>query len=117
MTEQYRHFNLSEFVCSCGCSTNKIEPTFVTLLDEARHRCAFAFHINSGYRCEKHNREVGSTSKNHTSGRAADIECHSSARRFTMLRTFLDLGIRRIGLYPGFIHVDTMPLGTAIWLD
>ena len=61
-----------------------------------------------GYRCEKHNEAVGSTSKNHTSGRAVDISARTSYVRMKIVVALIKAGFRRIGVYPTFIHADNM---------
>ena len=61
--------------------------------------------INSGYRCDIHNKEInGSTNSLHLSGKAADIVVHgvSPAKVQQYLADF-DGGV---GSYKTFTHVD-----------
>ena len=66
-------------------------------------------YINSGYRCDKHNKEVGGSSNSqHTKGKAADIRIKdmSVKQMYEMVKCFPT--ITGIGIYPeqNFIHVD-----------
>jgi zinc D-Ala-D-Ala carboxypeptidase len=103
-----RHFKESEFDCPC-CGQNMMEPAFKNMLDAARTLAGIPFVINSGYRCAKHNADVdvgGSPTSSHLIGVAADIECHLSSERYTVLYALLDAGVKRIGIGDGFIHAD-----------
>ena len=63
--------------------------------------------INSGYRCPKHNQAVGgSPTSSHLKGLACDIATPGSRDRYHVLNAAIRLGIDRIGVYQGFIHLD-----------
>lgn len=111
-----KHFQPSEFTCKCGCGGNKMQSAFLEVLDKARELAGVPFKINSGYRCEKHNRAVGSTSKNHTSGCASDISCTDGLSRFKIVKALIDAGFKRIGVAKTFIHADCVEGSPAsIW--
>src|SRR3990172_452364 len=60
--------------CSCGCGGKGISPGLVALLELVYERFGKYIHINSGYRCAKHNKEVGGEPNSyHMKGLAADI--------------------------------------------
>lgn len=104
-----RYFDIGDFGCPC-CNRNRIDSTFVLLLDEARHRAGVPFGINSGFRCTNHNTEVrGSSSSSHLIGVAADIACTNSTTRLRMVNALLSVGINRIGIGSTFIHCDIDP--------
>ena len=109
-----KHFDNQEFACKC-CGENKMDENFLKQLDVARELAGVPFFINSGYRCPLHNKEVGSTSANHTSGKAVDISCENSFVRTKILTALILAGFRRIGIAKTFIHVDSMD-GEALWL-
>ena len=109
-----RYFKLSEFDCPC-CGQNEMNKSFLNRLDVARSQAGTAFIVNSGYRCEAHNKTVGSTSTNHTLGLAADIRCTSDRLRMLIVKALLDAGFNRIGIYQTFIHVDTNNKPFAMW--
>jgi len=83
-----------------------IDPDFVDLLDELRHRCGFAFVINSGYRSPHHSIEAKKDEPGeHTRG-AADIRCAHSYQRYIIVREAIKMGIEGIGIDKDFVHVD-----------
>ena len=66
--------------------------------------------INSGYRCKKHNKDVGGKKDSaHLYGVAADIETKSDSKRYKVVTALLDAGFTRIGIGNGFVHVDEDP--------
>lgn len=104
-----KHFKLSEFTCPC-CGGNQMQIGFLIKLDEARELAGIPFHINSGWRCEAHNQEVGgSPTSSHMLGWAADIKAVSGHDKFKVVMAARDAGITRIGVYKNFIHLDTDP--------
>lgn len=103
----WKYFKLSDFACKC-CGENKIDPVFVDMLEAARNFAGVPFVINSGYRCEKHNKAVGSSADNHPSGEAADISCTEGPMRMKIIEALIRAGFRRIGFHKSFIHADRM---------
>jgi uncharacterized protein YcbK (DUF882 family) len=107
-----RYFKREEFQCR-HCGVEKMDPAFLTLLDELRHRCGFPLPITSGYRCPVHNQKVSSTGPNgpHTTGKAADIGV-SRHRAYDVLRHALVLGFTGIGVQQKgearYLHLDTL---------
>lgn len=110
-----KYFGMDEFKCSC-CGKVKMDTLFLAQLDNARDYAGVPFFINSGYRCEKHNAEVGSTSRNHTSGKAADISCTTGPIRIKMVMGLIRAGFRRIGIKKSFIHADSMDDVESMWM-
>ena len=75
------NFTLQEFECRCGCKKNEISQTVIEMCQKIRDRLKEPIHINSGYRCPKHNAEVGGVPNSyHAQGLAADLSCRSGAR-------------------------------------
>ncbi len=113
-----KYFKIDEFRCPC-CGKVDMDEGFLQLLDHARGLAQIPFRITSGFRCEKHNREVGGKPDSaHLSGHAVDIFVHSSKDRFKIVKSLIDVGFRRIGIAHNFIHVDndtSKPWG-VIWL-
>lgn len=67
------HFRLWEFECPC-CFRVRLHPVLLEKLEKLRQEMGIPIVITSGYRCEKHNREVGGVAKSlHLFGQAADI--------------------------------------------
>lgn len=79
-------FRFEEFACRCcgrippGVRGN-IEALVDNVLDPARRVFGGPVSVNSGYRCPKHNAEVGGVSgSQHLKGEAADICCSDNER-------------------------------------
>lgn len=109
-----KNFRVNEFSChgkGC-CSTVKIDPKLAEYLQKIRDHFGKPITINSGYRCEKHNKAVGGASKSrHTQGMAADIVIKGVAPA-EVAKYAESIGILGIGLYETakdgyFVHVDT----------
>lgn len=80
------YFRFEEFACRCcgrippGVRGN-IEALVDNVLDPARRVFGGPVSVNSGYRCPKHNAEVGGVSgSQHLKGEAADICCSDNER-------------------------------------
>ncbi len=108
------HFSPKEFECHCcGGGREKISPRLIELLEELRGKANAPVHVNCGYRCEKHNREVGGVANSqHVKGTAADITIPqiSFVRAMDLVRALPFDGTGFYSpLYDGgawFIHVD-----------
>ena len=103
-----------EMQCPC-CGKSKMDKVFMVKLNAAREMSGIPFQINSGWRCLKHNEEVGSKSLNHVTGKAADIRCLNSHDRFMMLKALLNVGMQGIGIGSQYIHADTNRETPVIW--
>ena len=109
-----KYFKRDEFACK-HCGDNEIEDDFLEMLDRAREISGVPYIINSGYRCPIHNANVGSTSKNHTSGKAADIRAVDGPTRMKIIKGLILAGFKRIGLHKTFIHADIMDAVESAW--
>ena len=104
MVENY--FAFTEMVCPC-CGRSDMNPAFMARLNLLRKACGFPLIVTSGFRCPDHNVKIGSkVNSAHVKGRAADIACTDSHRRFVIVSEALKLGFTRIGIGGNFIHVD-----------
>ena len=113
-----RHFDLDRFRCPC-CKKLIISDRLLQLLDLARDIAGVPFIINSGYRCEKHNKEIGGVPNSaHVKGLAADIKAVTSYERYHILYGLMKAGFNRIGIGKTFIHcdIDIMKPKNVIWL-
>ena len=112
-----KNFDIDEFRCPCcGKVIDNIEfRRFVVFLQTARSYASFPFVITSGYRCPKHNAEVGGVPDSaHTKGLAVDIRVRSTTesaaagnhRRFAIVDALREANFKRIGVHELYIHVD-----------
>lgn len=116
--EQIHHFKKDEFSCKCGCGLNNINLNLVADLEIARKRSMIPFVINSACRCINHNHDIkGSITSSHLKGVAVDIKIDSSSDRYKIVRSLIDSGFNRIGVYEDFIHVDidSSKIHNVIW--
>lgn len=111
----YRYFKLSEFACK-ETGENHIEPQFVAVLDEARHRAGFPFHVNSGYRSPNHSKERDKEKAGmHTTGKAADIAVADGVQKYKIVQIFIVLGFTGIGVGKDFVHGDLREGQRVMW--
>lgn len=103
------NFKSTEFDChgfGC-CSETTVDLELVDILQEIRNHFGKAVTINSGFRCKAHNKAVGGASKSkHLSGCAADIRV-SEVAPSEVAKFAESIGVKGIGLYGNFVHVDT----------
>ena len=58
MSYNITHFKLREFACPC-CSRVEVSMSLVLWLEILRRAWGEPIHANSGYRCLRHNTDVG----------------------------------------------------------
>ena len=119
-----RNFKYGEFRCP-HCGGNHIQVRFVEKLQEARDYSnelgpGTSYRINSGWRCQVHNEEVGGTRKSpHMDGLAADIAVSNNYRRMCIVYGLIKAGFTRLGVYRKFIHADMRDsrVTTTMWVE
>ena len=126
-----RFFKEQEFVCRCcgglpPYAKENIEALVEDVLDPLRERYGRPIVVNSGYRCPKHNKEVGgATNSQHMEGEAADIRPTTNCPNYTNdLKRLRQLIIEsrsfdQLIVYPTFLHVSWKRRGgnrrTVLW--
>ena len=113
------YFKDWEFSCKCNCGKNNMQYETKLMLDVARWKADVEFVINSGCRCEEHNKRVkGSPNSSHLKGLAVDIRYRDEKERFKIIEGLLYAGFKRIGIGGDYIHADNDKSKTAgvIWL-
>ena len=73
-------------------------PAFVERLELAEKNCRTTFEITSGYR--------EGDERCHGYRMAVDIKAHSGWVRFQIVKSLLEAGFKRIGVYDKHVHVD-----------
>lgn len=112
------YFKRAEEWCPC-CKQGGLLPDFRAKLNKAREIAGIPFIINSAYRCEKHNQDVGGSENSaHRAGLAVDIRCNDSRSRWIIIEALKQAGFSRIGIGKSFVHVDDdlMKKQDLIWL-
>ena len=112
MATDTKNFKVSEFACKCGCGFDKIDQRVMNMAQIIREALGVPVRVNSGCRCENHNKKSGGVKNSkHLLGKAADLSCEKGAA--VMFETVkhlygegklpdLDYCIR----YKTFIHID-----------
>ena len=112
MAQDTKNFKVSEFACK-HCGKNKIDQRVINMAQEIRDYLGVPVRINSGYRCEVHNKNVGGVKNSkHILGKAADLSCELGAKK--LLEAVQDLHDKQGKLqdldyckeYKTFIHID-----------
>lgn len=102
------NFYSTEFDCRCkdpNCIWTYIDLDHVEKLQKKRNKWKKSITINSGYRCEKHNKEVGGASKSrHKIGDASDIVVEGMSPN-EVANDCEDFD--GLGKYDTFTHVDS----------
>ena len=109
-------FKKEDFLCRCGkCEMPaEVEGNLMALvenvLEPAREKLGGPIIVNSGYRCERHNKAVGGVANSqHLRGEAADIRCADNKR---LAKIIVEAGrFDQLIIYPTFIHVSFKRLG------
>lgn len=103
----WNNFKLEEFVCPC-CKANEMNPDVINRLQIIRDEIQKPIIINSGFRCQKHNKEVGGKERSqHLIGNAVDIkfDCYTEKEQHLILQMSLSL-FRGIGIHSDYLHLD-----------
>ena len=118
MTQLTKNFSREELACP-HCGKCEMDAEFLQVIQDLRDYCGFALTINSGYRCEDHNKRVGGVrASDHKNGRAVDIDLSSLTRThrdILMYRIGSDPRITGIGLGQNYIHISMRPGKRAMW--
>ena len=112
------HFNLSEFACLC-CNRVMLHPLLLEKLEKLRKIIEKPIHITSGYRCPKHNHQIGGVENSyHCIGLAADIQVKDISL-IELLEVCENIGFGGIGFYEkkNFLHLDVRPTKRTRWRE
>lgn len=110
------HFKLKEFRCNNGARNIKLDPQLVELCQKIRDELGKPLHVNSGFRTEGYNREIGGAQKSqHVRGTAADLTPRGgvTVRQLYLVAKKFNPG--GLGGYDNFVHVDVRKDGPARW--
>ena len=96
-----------------------MSPSTLERFDKAREIAGIPFVVNSAYRTEQHEKNMGRTgTSSHITGRAMDIACNDSVSRWKIVQALQQAGFNRIGIARTFVHADDDPdkAGNVIWV-
>lgn len=114
---RWPHFSAAELSCKCGgkhCEGEYFhDEDFLDGLERLRALCGRPLSINSGHRCEGHNKAVGGAEHSRHLEVAADISLRGHDRK-VIRPAAIKAGFHGIGLGKTFIHVDRRPQLT-VW--
>ena len=108
---------MNEFECHCGCrmpdsARANVVALVEEVLDPAREILGRPIVVNSGYRCERHNRDVGGVrNSQHLRGEAADIAPAGLPLTADGLQKLARILVEQnrfdqLIVYPRFLHVS-----------
>lgn len=116
-------FNEKELCCKCcgqlpPFARENMEALVENVLDPLRERYGKPIVVNSGYRCQKHNKEVGgATNSQHMRGEAADIRpttnCTNYTNELALMKQLIveSKQYDQLIVYPTFLHVSRKKSG------
>jgi len=112
LTQLSGNFTRDEFACKC-CGKNKTKKELITKLQRLRDFINLPIYIESGYRCKKHNSNVGGVvNSQHLLGKAADImvkknnKWMSGRQIYRLVRKSKLFRNHGVGIYRYFVHLD-----------
>ena len=111
MSDISRNFSRSEFACKCGCGYDTVDVELIMVVQDLREYYGRPVTINSGCRCEKHNKaEGGEPDSTHLIAKAGDIKVKGISSN--KIYAYLDMKYPDkygIGKYKGRTHIDVRP--------
>lgn len=100
-------FSRDEFACKCGCGFDTVDAELLEILVKVRDYFGRKMTVNSGCRCESHNRKVGGVpASQHLKGRAADVVVESVNPQL-VAEAAAQFGASGIKSYDTFTHIDS----------
>ena len=103
-------FKEKEFACKCcgqlpPLARENVKALVSEVLDPVREKLGMPIVVNSGYRCEMHNKDVGGVKNSqHLKGEAADLTCSDLPR---LKQLIIENGkFDQLITYPTFLHVS-----------
>lgn len=102
------HFSTKELECKCGCGLFNMAPSFIVFLERIRKDYGKPMVINSGCRCEAHNKKIQGAKKSaHMEGLAVDVAVGDAALKRSLVEAAIKHGATGIGVYSSWVHIDT----------
>lgn len=112
------HFTKKELACKCCGEPGPIKTELIEALEVLRSLAGCPLIVTSGYRCQKHNSEVGGAKDSqHLKGTAADVKAPGIAPLALFALAAQIPAIKGLGLYKSWVHIDVRKTNKrALWL-
>jgi len=106
-----KNFFREEFACKDGCGKDTVDSELIDVLQDVRDEFLRPVSVNSGNRCEAHNKAVGGSDNSmHLYSKAADIRVgyidQNKVANYLETKYPDKYGI---GRYKDFTHIDVRP--------
>ncbi len=105
--------------CPDGCGLDNVSEALIKLIETIGEITRRQIIITSAARCGAYNKQIGGAPNSaHLRGFAVDIACYTIHERWLLLTAASAVGITRVGVGRGFVHLDidpTLPAQT-MWL-
>lgn len=93
--------------CIPPCEQLELLPKLIAILQNIEKRLGYELQINSAYRTPAYESRMGRSGHSaHCLRKAVDISCTDDMERFIIITSALKHGVKRIGVYRTFIHID-----------
>lgn len=93
--------------CTPSCSLQDMRQELMDVVDEVRRRAGIPLIASCAYRSKEWDVARGRSGNSaHTKGLGIDIVANSSATRMKIVSAALEVGVNRIGIGKGFVHLD-----------
>ena len=122
------NFSMDEFACRDGCGLGTEQehydvygwPQMIDDLETIRSSLGVPIFIESGLRCEAHNRSEGGVDNSAHMRCAVDVRLgyFRGPNKYHLVKCAFELGFTGIGLAKTFAHLDrdTVKARPAIWI-
>ncbi len=104
------NFSRHEYACQCGCGFDEPDNVHASMVQKTRTIYGRSLAINSGNRCDAHNKAVGGKANGeHTTGEATDHPFKHTLDLFHLVDAARKAGFERIGIdfAKKFVHLGS----------
>ena len=111
MNLETEHFKLEEIRCPCGNCEPVIDQKHLVKMQTLRYEFGRPIIVNSWHRCRAYNRKLKGSAldSEHIRGNAADVRLwhYTKSEQFELLLLAFKFGFQGIGIYSGYLHLDS----------